>query len=451
MNPSNTNTNTRPKTTDARFLELLNLHIDGELPPGEAAEFDAALRANPARRRTLEQYRRIQTACAQLFDPAAPPPLWSAVAEGATATGDTAFGKSSEVLKPEVLNSGLSDMSQRPEQVLRFSELSQSGVAGLRPLPPHSKDPAVTPGNAEIPLGGRREAPPNPPSGSERQRHSANLALPDNAAPNSALRTPQSEILARALADAEHKIQRARARAAERATRLIQPSAFRLSGIFSAFPHPLLAWVRGRFAIGCLAVAGAAACVAIILHTRAPDAANAETAAAGRGDFSPLFADRLAGVPQHLDSGLGTRDAELGTRDSGQGGGVTSPAVQSGDKSPHSKAIDVAPPANHATYATATPALIISSIQGITKRFRFPTVTTFSDNAPQTLDSGDSVIAWTKGIQLRPIRKVSADDAFEALIDLAAPKISATALPHPATSATAHDYKEEMAAFQFHK
>jgi len=36
------------------------------------------------------------------------------------------------------------------------------------------------PGSAEIPLGRRREAPPEQPSGSEHQRHSANSALPDS-------------------------------------------------------------------------------------------------------------------------------------------------------------------------------------------------------------------------------------------------------------------------------
>lgn len=53
---------------ESRFIELLNLYVDHQLTPQEAAELDAALRGNPARRRTYQQYCRMQKACAVLFE-----------------------------------------------------------------------------------------------------------------------------------------------------------------------------------------------------------------------------------------------------------------------------------------------------------------------------------------------------------------------------------------------
>ncbi len=52
---------------DARFKELLNLHLDHRLSPAEAAELEAALRDEPARRKALRDYEAMQSACSALF------------------------------------------------------------------------------------------------------------------------------------------------------------------------------------------------------------------------------------------------------------------------------------------------------------------------------------------------------------------------------------------------
>lgn len=52
---------------DARFKELLNLHLDHRLSASEAEELEAALRADPARRKALRDYESMQSACAALF------------------------------------------------------------------------------------------------------------------------------------------------------------------------------------------------------------------------------------------------------------------------------------------------------------------------------------------------------------------------------------------------
>lgn len=52
---------------DARFKELLNLHLDHRLSPAEAEELDAAIRTDPARRKALRDYEAMQSACAALF------------------------------------------------------------------------------------------------------------------------------------------------------------------------------------------------------------------------------------------------------------------------------------------------------------------------------------------------------------------------------------------------
>lgn len=53
---------------DARFIELLNLYVDHQLTPSEARELEAELQAGPERRRTYQQYCRMQKACAQIFE-----------------------------------------------------------------------------------------------------------------------------------------------------------------------------------------------------------------------------------------------------------------------------------------------------------------------------------------------------------------------------------------------
>jgi anti-sigma factor RsiW len=53
---------------ESRFIELLNLYVDQQLSAAEAAELEAEIKNNPARRRTYQQYCRMQKACAQLFE-----------------------------------------------------------------------------------------------------------------------------------------------------------------------------------------------------------------------------------------------------------------------------------------------------------------------------------------------------------------------------------------------
>jgi anti-sigma-K factor RskA len=50
------------------FIELLNLYVDQQLSATEAAELESEIKQNPARRRTYQQYCRMQKACAQLFE-----------------------------------------------------------------------------------------------------------------------------------------------------------------------------------------------------------------------------------------------------------------------------------------------------------------------------------------------------------------------------------------------
>ena len=53
---------------DSRFIELLNLYVDQQLTPAEAAELETEITRNAERRRTYQQYCRIQRGCALLFE-----------------------------------------------------------------------------------------------------------------------------------------------------------------------------------------------------------------------------------------------------------------------------------------------------------------------------------------------------------------------------------------------
>src|SRR5262245_26789949 len=53
---------------EPRFIELLNMYVDQQLSPQEAAELEAEIQNNPMRHRTYQQYCRMQKACAQLFE-----------------------------------------------------------------------------------------------------------------------------------------------------------------------------------------------------------------------------------------------------------------------------------------------------------------------------------------------------------------------------------------------
>ncbi len=55
---------------DHRFIELLNLYVDEQIGPDEAAELEAEVLRHPARRRTYDQYCRLQRGCCMLVDSA---------------------------------------------------------------------------------------------------------------------------------------------------------------------------------------------------------------------------------------------------------------------------------------------------------------------------------------------------------------------------------------------
>ncbi len=61
---------------ESRFIELLNLYLDQQISPDDAAELEAEIARSPAHRRTYLQYCRMHRACALLFEnfraPAAP-------------------------------------------------------------------------------------------------------------------------------------------------------------------------------------------------------------------------------------------------------------------------------------------------------------------------------------------------------------------------------------------
>ncbi len=54
--------------THDRFIELLNLYVDGELPPAQAAELERAIAGDAERRRIYRQYCQMQKACSGLAE-----------------------------------------------------------------------------------------------------------------------------------------------------------------------------------------------------------------------------------------------------------------------------------------------------------------------------------------------------------------------------------------------
>ncbi|MBS0662814.1 MAG: hypothetical protein JSR48_06085 [Verrucomicrobia bacterium] len=63
---------------ESKFIELLNLYVDHEITPEEAALLEAEVRRNPERRQVYRQYCQMQKACSQLghaFKSDAPEPL----------------------------------------------------------------------------------------------------------------------------------------------------------------------------------------------------------------------------------------------------------------------------------------------------------------------------------------------------------------------------------------
>ena len=48
---------------DSEFIQLLNLYLDHEISPADAARLEAEVQANPERRKIYQQYCRMQKAC----------------------------------------------------------------------------------------------------------------------------------------------------------------------------------------------------------------------------------------------------------------------------------------------------------------------------------------------------------------------------------------------------
>jgi hypothetical protein len=53
---------------ESRFIELINLYIDRQIGPEEAAELETEIARSPAHRRTYLQYCRMHRACTLLFE-----------------------------------------------------------------------------------------------------------------------------------------------------------------------------------------------------------------------------------------------------------------------------------------------------------------------------------------------------------------------------------------------
>jgi anti-sigma factor RsiW len=51
---------------ERRFLELLNLYLDHQISNDEAVELETAVHGSPERRRTYEEYCKLQRACSEL-------------------------------------------------------------------------------------------------------------------------------------------------------------------------------------------------------------------------------------------------------------------------------------------------------------------------------------------------------------------------------------------------
>jgi hypothetical protein len=57
---------------ESKFIELLNLYVDQQIEPADAALLEAEILRNPARRQVYQQYCRMQRACALIVEQAQP-------------------------------------------------------------------------------------------------------------------------------------------------------------------------------------------------------------------------------------------------------------------------------------------------------------------------------------------------------------------------------------------
>lgn len=74
---------------DRRFIELLNLYVDQELPEDAARQLENEIAQRPERRRVYSQYCRMQRACVRLLaQPSAPAPRIEAMLAAAAQPGE---------------------------------------------------------------------------------------------------------------------------------------------------------------------------------------------------------------------------------------------------------------------------------------------------------------------------------------------------------------------------
>jgi hypothetical protein len=57
---------------DSKFIELLNLYLDQQIEPADAALLEDEIARNPARRQTYQQYCRMHRACTLMFEQSRP-------------------------------------------------------------------------------------------------------------------------------------------------------------------------------------------------------------------------------------------------------------------------------------------------------------------------------------------------------------------------------------------
>jgi anti-sigma factor RsiW len=57
---------------DTKFIELLNLYLDQQIEPDDAARLEEEIARNPRRRETYRQYCRMHRACTMLFEQSHP-------------------------------------------------------------------------------------------------------------------------------------------------------------------------------------------------------------------------------------------------------------------------------------------------------------------------------------------------------------------------------------------
>jgi hypothetical protein len=57
---------------DSKFIELLNLYLDQQIDPADAARLEDEIARSPARRATYQQYCRMHRACTMLFEQSHP-------------------------------------------------------------------------------------------------------------------------------------------------------------------------------------------------------------------------------------------------------------------------------------------------------------------------------------------------------------------------------------------